>query len=73
MASDKKYWQSVEELTNSSFVETLSKNEFIEEIPTDKFLGNKETLSNSSTSRRDFLKYVGSQQQLQLWQLVKDL
>ena len=59
MASDKKYWQSVEELTNSSFVETLSKNEFIEEIPTDKFLGNKETLSNSSTSRRDFLKYVG--------------
>jgi molybdopterin-containing oxidoreductase family iron-sulfur binding subunit len=59
MASNKKYWKSVEELTNSSFVETLSKNEFVQEIPTDKFLGDKETLANSSTSRRDFLKYVG--------------
>jgi len=59
MASDKKYWQSVEELTNSSFVETLSKNEFVKEIATDEFLGDKETLSTSSTTRRDFLKYVG--------------
>src|SRR5690606_14704578 len=32
---------------------------FVEEIPTDEFLGDKETLENSSTSRRDFLKYVG--------------
>ncbi|QVY64673.1 TAT-variant-translocated molybdopterin oxidoreductase [Polaribacter sp. Q13] len=59
MASDKKYWQSVEELKGSSIVETLSKNEFVEELPTDEFLGDKETLENSSTSRRDFLKYVG--------------
>jgi len=33
MASNKKYWQSVEELKDSSIVETLSKNEFVEEIP----------------------------------------
>ena len=59
MASNKKYWKSVEELKGSSIVETLSKNEFVEEIPTDQFLGDKETLENSSTSRRDFLKYVG--------------
>ena len=59
MASNKKYWKSVEELKDSSIVETLSKNEFVEEIPTDQFLGDKETLENSSTSRRDFLKYVG--------------
>ncbi|MFY9241520.1 MAG: TAT-variant-translocated molybdopterin oxidoreductase [Polaribacter sp.] len=59
MASNKKYWKSVEELKDSSIVETLSKNEFVEEIPTDKFLGDKETLENTSTSRRDFLKYVG--------------
>ncbi|MEE9406638.1 MAG: TAT-variant-translocated molybdopterin oxidoreductase [Polaribacter sp.] len=59
MASNKKYWQSVEELKGSSIVETLGKNEFVEEIPTDDFLGDKETLENSSTSRRDFLKYVG--------------
>jgi len=31
----------------------------VEEIPTDEFLGDKETLAASSTSRRDFLKYVG--------------
>ena len=59
MASNKKYWQSVEELKDDSIVETLKKNEFVEEIPTEKFLGDKETLANSSTSRRDFLKYVG--------------
>ncbi|TMM30005.1 4Fe-4S dicluster domain-containing protein [Polaribacter aestuariivivens] len=59
MASNKKYWKSVEELKDSSVVETLSKNEFVENIPTDNFLGDKETLETSSTSRRDFLKYVG--------------
>ena len=59
MASNKKYWKSVEELEGSSIVETLNKNEFVENIPTDDFLGDKETLENSSTSRRDFLKYVG--------------
>ena len=59
MASNKKYWKSVEELKDSSVVETLSKNEFVEEIPTDDFLGDKETLRTSATSRRDFLKYVG--------------
>jgi MoCo/4Fe-4S cofactor protein with predicted Tat translocation signal len=60
MASNKKYWKSVEELNeNSSIVEKLKKNEFVEEIPTDKFLGDKESLESSETSRRDFLKYVG--------------
>jgi MoCo/4Fe-4S cofactor protein with predicted Tat translocation signal len=59
MASNKKYWKSVEELKGSSIVETLSRNEFVEEIPSDEFLGDKETLENSSTTRRDFLKYVG--------------
>ena len=60
MSSNKKYWKSVEELSeNSSIVEALKNNEFVEEIPTDEFLGNKESLASSSTSRRDFLKYVG--------------
>jgi molybdopterin-containing oxidoreductase family iron-sulfur binding subunit len=60
MSSNKKYWKSVEELNeNSSIVETLQQNEFVEEIPTDEFLGDKEALESSSTSRRDFLKYVG--------------
>ncbi|MGB1308276.1 MAG: TAT-variant-translocated molybdopterin oxidoreductase [Oceanihabitans sp.] len=60
MSSNKKYWKSVAELNeNSSIVETLRQNEFVEEIPTDEFLGDKETLEASSTTRRDFLKYVG--------------
>ena len=60
MSSNKKYWKSVEELDgNSSIVEALRNNEFVEEIPTDEFLGNADALSSSSTTRRDFLKYVG--------------
>ncbi len=60
MPSNKKYWKSVEELNeNSSIVETLKQNEFVSEIPTDEFLGNKSALEASSTTRRDFLKYVG--------------
>ena len=59
MSSNKKYWKSVEELENGSIVEALRNNEFVEEIPTDEFLGNTDAMSSSSTSRRDFLKYVG--------------
>ncbi len=60
MASNKKYWKSVEELKeNSPILETLQQNEFVEPIPTDEFLGDHETLQDSSTSRRDFLKFVG--------------
>jgi MoCo/4Fe-4S cofactor protein with predicted Tat translocation signal len=59
MSSNKKYWKSVEELENGSVVEALRNNEFVEAIPTEEFLGNSDSLSSSSTSRRDFLKYVG--------------
>ncbi|GMN12018.1 TAT-variant-translocated molybdopterin oxidoreductase [Croceitalea sp. MTPC9] len=60
MASNKKYWKSEAELNpNDSIVETLKQNEFTEQIPVDEFLGDKETLSGTSTNRRDFLKYVG--------------
>ncbi|MBT8273322.1 MAG: TAT-variant-translocated molybdopterin oxidoreductase, partial [Bacteroidia bacterium] len=61
MSSNKKYWKSVEELNpkHSSDVEALKHKEFVQEIPVDEFLGDKETLETSSTTRRDFLKYVG--------------
>ncbi len=60
MASNKIYWKNEEELNpTDSIVQKLSKNEFPEEIPVDEFLGDKETLSDSKTNRRDFLKYVG--------------
>ncbi|SHG66574.1 TAT-variant-translocated molybdopterin oxidoreductase [Flagellimonas flava] len=60
MASNKKYWKSEAELNpNDSIVEALRNNEFTEQIPVDEFLGDKENLSETATSRRDFLKYVG--------------
>ncbi len=60
MVSYKKYWKSEAELNpNDSMVEALKQNEFTEDIPVDDFLGDKENLSESSTNRRDFLKYVG--------------
>ncbi|BFP40121.1 TAT-variant-translocated molybdopterin oxidoreductase [Flavobacteriaceae bacterium GF1] len=60
MASNKKYWKSEAELNpTDSIVETLKQNEFVEHIPVDDFLGDKENLEESSTTRRDFLKYVG--------------
>ncbi len=61
MSSNKKYWKSVEELDPkySSEVEALKHKEFVDEIPVDEFLGDKENLESSSTTRRDFLKYVG--------------
>ncbi|TVZ21233.1 quinol:cytochrome c oxidoreductase iron-sulfur protein precursor [Dokdonia sp. Hel_I_63] len=59
MSSNKKYWKSVDELQGDSSIEALRQNEFVQEIPTDEFLGDKETLEASETTRRDFLKYVG--------------
>ena len=60
MASNKKYWKNEAELNpNDYIVEALKQNEFVEQIPVDDFLGDKETLSSTSTNRRDFLKYVG--------------
>jgi molybdopterin-containing oxidoreductase family iron-sulfur binding subunit len=60
MSSEKKYWKSAEQLEeNSPLVDALEQNEFAEHIPADEFLGDKDTLESSQTSRRDFLKYVG--------------
>ncbi|WP_010137010.1 TAT-variant-translocated molybdopterin oxidoreductase [Ochrovirga pacifica] len=60
MASNRKYWKSVEELNeNSSIVASLEENEFNEGQAPESFLGDKETLESSNTTRRDFLKYVG--------------
>ena len=58
MTKAKKYWKGLAELNNDPIVEKLRQNEFVEEIPVDEFLGDKE-LSTTSTSRRDFLKFLG--------------
>lgn len=58
MASNKKYWKSVEELHNPQLVETLASDEF----PADSaslFKESSELLNSATTSRRDFLKYLG--------------
>ncbi len=59
MSSNKKYWKSDDQLHGNPAVEALSQNEFVQEIPTDEFLGDKESLEATETTRRDFLKYVG--------------
>ena len=60
MATTKKYWKSTAQLDESNeMVKNLEQNEFATAIPTEEFLGNDEVLESSSTTRRDFLKYVG--------------
>ncbi|UTW68108.1 TAT-variant-translocated molybdopterin oxidoreductase [bacterium SCSIO 12643] len=58
MSNSRQYWQSVEQLENSEEFVAKHQNEFSEELPLDQFL-EKEELSTTSTSRRDFLKFVG--------------
>ena len=61
MSNKKKYWKNLAELNqnnNSAFTE-LQNKEFVQEIPVDEFLADKDNLENSSTNRRDFLKYIG--------------
>ena len=58
MANQKKYWKGLEELNESpAFVKARDK-EFVKEVPIEEFLG-RESITTSSTSRRDFLKYLG--------------
>ncbi len=60
MATTKKYWKSTAQLdADNEIVKNLEQNEFAQPIPTEEFLGNEETMEQSATSRRDFLKYVG--------------
>ena len=60
MAENKTYWKSADQLNEGNpIIEQLEQKEFAEHIPVNEFLGDSETLEDSSTSRRDFLKYVG--------------
>ena len=60
MGSHKKYWKSELELSSdNSIVENLKNNEFTSTLPVDNFLEDKNTLEETNTNRRDFLKYLG--------------
>ena len=58
MDNKKKYWKGLAQLNDDPKIKKLAENEFSEHLPLDKFLGDKE-ISNMSTSRRDFLKFLG--------------
>ena len=59
MAKNKTYFQGIGELVNNPELEQLKHKEFSESLPAEAFLGDENKLSESSTSRRDFLKYLG--------------
>jgi molybdopterin-containing oxidoreductase family iron-sulfur binding subunit len=60
MGNQKKYWKSEIELSSdNNTLDHLKNNEFIDQLPTDPFLSDKNKLEQSSTNRRDFLKYLG--------------
>ena len=59
MKTTKKYWKGLAQLNDDPIVEKLAQNEFAEELPVDQFLGDKENLSATNSSRRDFLKFLG--------------
>ena len=60
MSSKKVYWKSVAQLDESNeMVQKLEQNEFVDQIPVDEFLSDEQTMRQSNTNRRYFLKYVG--------------
>ena len=60
MSTNKVYWKSVAQLDKKNdLVQKLEQNEFVDKIPVDEFLGDEQTMGESNTNRRDFLKYVG--------------
>ncbi|MGB0881638.1 MAG: TAT-variant-translocated molybdopterin oxidoreductase, partial [Vicingaceae bacterium] len=59
MANSKKYWKGLEQLEETAAFQEMSTKEFSEQLPVDEFLGDESSLEGSTTTRRDFLKYLG--------------
>lgn len=59
MPKTKTYWKSTEELENKEAFVAQQQKEFAEELPVNEFLADEGSLKDSSTSRRDFLKFLG--------------
>lgn len=58
MGTNKKYWKGFDDLEQTpTFVES-AQNEFPQELSVEEFL-NDENVSEASTGRRDFLKFLG--------------
>ena len=59
MAANKKYWKSIDQLDQANpMLAKLEHNEFPEKLPQD-FKKDDSKIDDGSSSRRDFLKYVG--------------
>ena len=58
MGTKKKYWKSLSQLNEGPEFVDANNKEFSGEVPLDTFLGD-DKLSESSTDRRDFLKFLG--------------
>jgi MoCo/4Fe-4S cofactor protein with predicted Tat translocation signal len=59
MGNTKKYWKGLDELNENPAFLKQRDNEFNEYVPVDKFLADSSAMEESSTSRRDFLKFLG--------------
>jgi MoCo/4Fe-4S cofactor protein with predicted Tat translocation signal len=60
MAKETKYWKGLAQLNNDPKFVEQQQSEFAEYIPVEEFIGDsKNVLENSSTNRRDFLKFLG--------------
>ncbi|HEV7231579.1 MAG TPA: TAT-variant-translocated molybdopterin oxidoreductase [Bacteroidia bacterium] len=59
MGNTKKYWKGLDELNDNPAFLKQRENEFNEYVPVDKFLSDTNAMEESSTSRRDFLKFLG--------------
>ena len=55
----KKYWKGIEEQQNTAEFVAMSQNEFAEQLPIESMLEVSEEKASSTTSRRDFMKYMG--------------
>jgi molybdopterin-containing oxidoreductase family iron-sulfur binding subunit len=58
MGTTKKYWTGLNDLHDTQEFRESAENEFPKDLAIDEFLGN-EKLSETSSSRRDFLKFMG--------------
>ena len=58
MGTTKKYWKGLDELNSSPQFRERAEKEFPQELSVDQFLAD-DKLEESSTGRRDFLKFLG--------------
>lgn len=58
MGTNRKYWKGFEELNETPEFVASTQNEFPQELSVDQFLSD-DKLKESSTGRRDFLKFLG--------------